>query len=33
MRLKPYRQSLIHEGVTGQRRITDTDLNRVADYG
>jgi type I restriction enzyme, S subunit len=31
--LTAYRQSLIHECVTGQRRITDTDLNRVKAHG
>jgi type I restriction enzyme S subunit len=31
--LTAYRQSLIHECVTGQRRITDVDLNRVKAYG
>ena len=31
--LTAYRQSLIHECVTGQRRITDADLNRVAAHG
>jgi len=28
-----YRQSLIHECVTGQRRITDADINRIAAHG
>ena len=27
--LTAYRKSLIHECVTGQRRITDEDVNRV----
>ena len=31
--LTAYRQSLIHECVTGQRRITDADLNRVKAHG
>lgn len=28
-----YRRSLIHEGVTGQRRISEADLNRVKGHG
>lgn len=31
--LTEYRKSLIHECVTGQRRITEADLNRVKTYG
>jgi type I restriction enzyme S subunit len=31
--LTAYRKSLIHECVTGQRRITDVDLNRVKAHG
>ena len=31
--LTAYRKSLIHECVTGQRRITETELNRVKSYG
>lgn len=31
--LTSYRKSLIHECVTGQRRITESDLNRVKRYG
>jgi len=31
--LTAYRKSLIHECVTGQRRITDTDLNKVKTHG
>lgn len=31
--LTAYRKSLIHECVTGQRRITEADLNRVKRYG
>ena len=31
--LTAYRQSLIHECVTGRRRITDADINRVAAHG
>ncbi len=31
--LTAYRKSLIHECVTGQRRITDADINRVAAHG
>jgi len=31
--LTAYRKSLIHECVTGQRRITDADLNRVQAHG
>jgi type I restriction enzyme S subunit len=31
--LTAYRKSLIHECVTGQRRITEVDLNRVAAHG
>jgi type I restriction enzyme S subunit len=31
--LTAYRKSLIHECVTGQRRITDADLNRVKAHG
>jgi type I restriction enzyme S subunit len=31
--LNAYRKSLIHECVTGQRRITETDLNRVKAHG
>jgi type I restriction enzyme S subunit len=31
--LTAYRKSLIHECVTGQRRITEADLNRVKAHG
>ena len=31
--LTNYRKSLIHECVTGQRRITEADLNRVKAHG
>ncbi len=31
--LTAYRKSLIHECVTGQRRVTEEDINRVKDYG
>jgi type I restriction enzyme S subunit len=31
--LRAYRNSLIHECITGQRRITEADLNRVRAYG
>ena len=31
--LTSYRKSLIHECVTGQRRITEEDLNRVKAHG
>ncbi len=31
--LTAYRKSLIHECVTGQRRITEADLNRVESHG
>jgi type I restriction enzyme S subunit len=31
--LAAYRKSLIHECVTGQRRITETDLNRLKANG
>jgi len=31
--LTAYRQSLIHECVTGQRRVTDASLDRVKAYG
>ena len=31
--LTAYRKSLIHECVTGQRRVTESDLNRVKAHG
>ena len=31
--LTGYRKSLIHECVTGQRRITEEDLNKVKEHG
>jgi type I restriction enzyme S subunit len=31
--LRAYRNSLIHECVTGQRRVTDAELHKVAAYG
>jgi type I restriction enzyme S subunit len=31
--LTAYRKSLIHECVTGQRRITEADLNHVKAHG
>ncbi len=31
--LTAYRKSLIHECVTGQRRITEADINRVKAHG
>ena len=31
--LTAYRKSLIHECLTGQRRITETDINRVKAHG
>ena len=31
--LAAYRNSLIHECVTGQRRITEADINRVKAHG
>lgn len=31
--LSAYRKSLIHECVTGQRRITEADMNRVKAHG
>jgi len=31
--LTAYRKSLIHECVTGQRRVTEADLNRVKAHG